>query len=37
MMNLPDGLRLPLRIECVRIGVEIENEAELLRLIEGTK
>jgi len=37
MMNLPDGLRLPLRIECVRIGVEIENEAELLRLIEGSK
>ena len=33
MMNLPEGLRLPLAIECVRIGVEIENEAELLRMI----
>ncbi|MEO5924061.1 MAG: tetraacyldisaccharide 4'-kinase [Bryobacteraceae bacterium] len=35
MMNLPEGIRLPLAIECVRIGVEIENEAELLRLVEG--
>lgn len=40
-MNLPEGLKLPLTVECVRIGVEIENEAELLRLlrdvIEGAK
>jgi 3-deoxy-D-manno-octulosonic-acid transferase len=35
MMNLPEGIRLPLAIEFVRIGVEIENEAELLRLVEG--
>lgn len=33
MMNLPPGLALP--IECVCIRVEIENERELLRLIEG--
>jgi len=35
MMNLPAGTKLP--IECVRITVEIENETELLRLIEGKK
>ena len=35
MMNLPEVLRLPLGIECVRIDVEIENEAELMRLVEG--
>lgn len=34
MMNLPTGLTFP--IEAVRIEVEIENEAALLRLIEGT-
>ena len=33
MMNLPEGLSLTLPLECVRIGVEIENEAELLALI----
>lgn len=33
MMNMPEGLRLPLAIECVRIGVEIENEPELLSLL----
>jgi tetraacyldisaccharide 4'-kinase len=37
MMNLREDLRLRLRIECVRIGVEIDNEAELLRLIAGAK
>ncbi len=30
MMNLPAGAALPLRIYCLRIGIEIENEAELL-------
>jgi tetraacyldisaccharide 4'-kinase len=35
MMNLPEGLHLPLAIERVRIGVEIENEAELLRMVMG--
>jgi tetraacyldisaccharide 4'-kinase len=33
LMNLPPGITMP--IECIRIGVEIENEAGLLRLIEG--
>lgn len=32
-MNLPQGFGRP--IECVRISVEIEDEGELLRLIEG--
>lgn len=32
-MNLPE--RLPMRVECIRIGLEIENEAGLLRLILG--
>ena len=31
MMNLPAGAALPLKIYCLRIGIEIENEAELLR------
>ncbi len=31
MMNLPSGIVLPLEIYCLRIGIEIENEAELLR------
>jgi len=31
MMNLPPGIVLPLKIYCLRIGIEIENEAELLR------
>jgi 3-deoxy-D-manno-octulosonic-acid transferase len=31
MMNLPPGIVLPLEIYCLRIGIEIENEAELLR------
>ncbi|MBZ5631829.1 MAG: tetraacyldisaccharide 4'-kinase [Acidobacteriia bacterium] len=30
-MNLPTGVALPLKIYCLRIGIEIENEAELLR------
>jgi len=29
--NLPAGVPLPLTIHCLRIGIEIENEAELLR------
>ena len=33
MMNLPAGAALPLRIYCLRIGIEIENEAELLQHI----
>ena len=33
MMNLPDRLQLPLPLECVRIGMEIEGEADLLQLI----
>jgi len=33
MMNLPAGAALPLEIYCLRIGIEIENEAELLRHI----
>jgi 3-deoxy-D-manno-octulosonic-acid transferase len=33
MMNLPAGVALPLRIYCLRIGIEIENEAELLQHI----
>lgn len=37
MMNLPQGVRLPLPIHCVRIRVEIENEEELLRLVAGDK
>ena len=31
MMNLPAGAAPPLKIFCLRIGIEIENEAELLR------
>lgn len=31
MMNLPAGAALPLKIYCLRIGIEIENEAELLQ------
>jgi tetraacyldisaccharide 4'-kinase len=34
MMNLPEGLRLTLPVECVRIGVEIEDEPALLKLIQ---
>lgn len=30
MMNLPAGVEPPLKIYCLRIGIEIENEAELL-------
>jgi 3-deoxy-D-manno-octulosonic-acid transferase len=30
MMNLPAGVALPLKIYCLRIGIEIENEADLL-------
>jgi tetraacyldisaccharide-1-P 4'-kinase len=30
MMNLPAGAALPLEIYCLRIGIEIDNEAELL-------
>ena len=33
MMNLPAGVALPLNIYCLRIGIEIENEAELLQHI----
>jgi len=33
MMNVPAGAELPLEIYCLRIGIEIENEAELLRHI----
>jgi len=33
MMNLPASVALPLRIYCLRIGIEIENEAELLQHI----
>jgi tetraacyldisaccharide 4'-kinase len=35
MMNLPPDLRLPLEIRCVRIRVEIENEAGLMNLVLG--
>jgi tetraacyldisaccharide 4'-kinase len=31
MMNLPAGAALPLKVYCLRIGIEIENEAELLQ------
>jgi 3-deoxy-D-manno-octulosonic-acid transferase len=31
MMNVPAGAALPLKIYCLRIGIEIEDEAELLR------
>jgi hypothetical protein len=30
-MNLPAGVEAPLRIYCLRIAIEIEDEAELLR------
>ena len=33
MMNLPTGAALPLRVYCLRIGIEIENEPELLRYL----
>ncbi|MBZ5674025.1 MAG: tetraacyldisaccharide 4'-kinase [Acidobacteriia bacterium] len=33
MMNVPAGAELPLKIYCLRIGIEIENEAELLQHI----
>jgi tetraacyldisaccharide 4'-kinase len=33
MMNLPAGAAPPLKIYCLRIGIEIENEAELLQQI----
>ncbi len=32
MMNLPAGVEPPLRIYCLRIEIEIENEAEFLRM-----
>ncbi len=31
MMNLPAGVALPLKLYCLRIGIEIENETELMR------
>jgi 3-deoxy-D-manno-octulosonic-acid transferase len=31
MMNLPAGAALPLTIYCLRIGIEIDDEAELMR------
>jgi len=31
LMNLPVGVPLPLTIHCLRIEIEIENEAEFLR------
>jgi tetraacyldisaccharide 4'-kinase len=31
LMNLPAGVPLPLTIHCLRIEIEIENEAEFLR------
>jgi len=37
MMNLPAGVVLPLKLYCLRIGIEIENEAELLRHILSTQ
>jgi 3-deoxy-D-manno-octulosonic-acid transferase len=33
LMNLPAGVAPPLKIYCLRIGIEIENEAELLRYL----
>jgi tetraacyldisaccharide 4'-kinase len=36
LMNLPANLTLPLPIQAVRIHMEIENEAELLRLVRGS-
>jgi tetraacyldisaccharide 4'-kinase len=33
MMNLPAGAAPPLKVYCLRIGIEIENEAELLRIL----
>lgn len=33
LMNLPAGVGLPLKIYCLHIGIEIEDEEELLRLI----
>jgi tetraacyldisaccharide 4'-kinase len=35
MMNLPEGLHVGLPLECVRIGVQIENEDALLALIRA--
>jgi tetraacyldisaccharide 4'-kinase len=35
MMNLPEGVELPLEVRVVRIAMEIENEAELLRIVRG--
>jgi len=37
MMNLPAAVAPPLTIHCLRIGMEIENEAELLRHLLVTK
>jgi 3-deoxy-D-manno-octulosonic-acid transferase len=37
MMNLPAGAALPLKIYCLRIGIEIENEAELLQHLLATR
>jgi 3-deoxy-D-manno-octulosonic-acid transferase len=31
MMNLPAGVVLPLKLYCLRIGIEIENEMELMQ------
>jgi tetraacyldisaccharide 4'-kinase len=31
MMNVPDGAELPLNLYCLRIGIQIENEAGLLQ------
>jgi tetraacyldisaccharide 4'-kinase len=31
MMNLPAGVALPLKLYCLRIGIEIENEMELMQ------
>jgi tetraacyldisaccharide 4'-kinase len=35
VMNLPEGLQLHLVIKPIRIALEIENEAELLRIVKG--
>jgi len=33
LMNLPAGVTLPLKIYCLHIGIEIEREEELLRML----